>query len=110
MREKLGTCLQSEVLNTPMTHVIVLIQQTQIQPSLVTNPIPISQHLSWPQPVTPLIAWQPKIVPYLMWYDIVSSFVPMDPNMYLMYYLGIKGLDPLIPRRKKGYAANVIQP
>jgi len=34
----------------------------------------------------------------------------MDPNMYSMYYLGIKGLDPLISRRKKGYAIGVTQP
>ncbi len=38
-----------------MTHVGVPIQQTQTQPSLVTNLIPISQHLGWPQLVTPLI-------------------------------------------------------
>jgi hypothetical protein len=34
----------------------------------------------------------------------------MDPNMYSMYYLGIKGLDPLTFGRKKGYATSVTQP
>ncbi len=36
-----------------------------------------------------------------MWYNIVPSFVPMDLNMYFMYYSGIKGLDPLIFRKRK---------
>ncbi len=40
--------------------------------------------------------------------NIVPSFVPMDLNMYSMYYLGIKGLDPLTFGRKKGYVNNVI--
>jgi hypothetical protein len=76
---------------------------------LVTNPIPISQHLSWSQPITPLIAGQPKIVPYPMWYNIVPSFVPMDFNVYSMYYLGIKGLNPLIFGKNKGVVASVTQ-
>jgi hypothetical protein len=45
-----------------------------------------------------------------MWYNIVPSFVPMDPNVYSMYYLGIKGLYPLISRGKKGDAIDVTQP
>jgi hypothetical protein len=40
---------------------------------------------------------------------MVPSFVPMDPNMYFMYYLGIKELDPLIFGRKKTYATSVTQ-
>jgi hypothetical protein len=44
-----------------------------------------------------------------MWYNTIPSFVPMDLNMYSMYYLGIKGLDPLMYGRRKGYAINVIQ-
>jgi len=92
-----------------VTHVGVHVQQTQTQPSLVTNPISVSQHLGWPQLVTPLIARQPKIILYMMWYNTIPSFLLMDLNMYSMYDLGIKGLDPLIFRRKKGCAANVIQ-
>jgi hypothetical protein len=46
----------------------------------------------------------------MMWYNVVPSFVPMDFNMYSMYYSRIKGLDPLIFTKKKGYATNVIQP
>jgi hypothetical protein len=98
------------VLSTSTTHVGVPIQQTQTKLSLVTNLIPINQHLDWPQLVTPLIVRQTKIVLYPMWYNTIPSFVPMDPNMYSMYYLGIKGLDPLISGRKKGYATNVIEP
>jgi hypothetical protein len=45
-REELKTFLQPMVSSTPTTHVGVPIQQTQIQSSLVTNPIPINQHLS----------------------------------------------------------------
>ncbi len=75
---------------------------------LVTNPIPISQHLGWMQPVTPLITKQPIIVLYLMWYNAIPSFVTMNVNMYYMYYSGIKGPDPLIFRRKEGYAIGVI--
>ncbi len=33
----------------------------------------------------------------------------MDLNMYFMNYLRIKGLDPLIFGRKKGYAIGVTQ-
>lgn len=44
-----------------------------------------------------------------MWYNIVPSFVPMDFNVYSMYYLGIKGLDPLISRRKEQYATSINQ-
>jgi hypothetical protein len=89
------------VPSTPVTHVGVLIQQTQIQPNLVTNPIPINQHLGWPQLVTLMILRQLKIILYLMWYNTIASFVPIDPNMYSMYYLGIKGFVPLIFGRKK---------
>jgi hypothetical protein len=42
MKEKLKTSLQLVVPSTPMTHVDVLIQQ-----NLVTNPIPVNQHLGW---------------------------------------------------------------
>jgi hypothetical protein len=42
-----------------------------------------------------------------MWYNVILSFVPMNPNMY---YSEIKGLDPLIFGRKEGYAIGVIQP
>jgi hypothetical protein len=59
-----------------MTHVGVPVQQTQTQLSLVTNPIPVNQHLGWPQLVTPLIVGQPRTMPYLMWYNIV-------PPLYL---------------------------
>jgi len=45
-----------------------------------------------------------------MWYNTVPSFVLMDFNVYSMYYLGIKGLDPLISRKKKGDPINVTQP
>jgi hypothetical protein len=40
---------------------------------------------------------------------MVPSFVPMDPNMYFMYYLGFKELDPLISKRKKTYVVGVTQ-
>jgi hypothetical protein len=98
------------VPSTSTTHVGVPIQQTQTQPNLVTNPILINQHLGWSELVTPLITWQLRIVSYMMWYNTIPSFVPMDPNMYSMYYLGIKGLDPLTFGRKKGYATSVTQP
>ncbi len=45
-----------------------------------------------------------------MWYNIIPSFVPMDLNIYSMYYSKIKGLDPLIFGRKKGFVTNVTQP
>ncbi len=87
MRKKFKTSLQLVVLITPMTHVGVPIQQIQTQPNLViTNPIPITQHFGWTQPVKPLIVRQPQTIPYLMWYNIIPSFVPMDLNMYSMYY------------------------
>jgi hypothetical protein len=43
--KELRTSLQFVVMNTPMTHVGVHVQQTQIQLNLVTNPILVSQHL-----------------------------------------------------------------
>ncbi len=43
----------------------------------------------------------------MMWYNIIPSFIPMNPNMYFMYYSRIKGLNPLIFGRKEGYAINV---
>jgi hypothetical protein len=55
----------------------------------------------------PLIARQRKIVPYPMWYNIVPPFIPMDPNMYSMYYSKIKGLDPLIFKIKEIYAVGI---
>jgi hypothetical protein len=33
----------------------------------------------------------------------------MDPNMYSMYYFGIKGPNPLISRRKERYASDTTQ-
>jgi hypothetical protein len=45
-----------------------------------------------------------------MWYNIVPCFIAMDTNMYSMYYSRIKGLNPLIFRRMKGYAIGATQP
>ncbi len=44
-----------------------------------------------------------------MWYNTKPYFIPMDPNMYSMYYSRIKGLDPLIFGKNKVYAVNVTQ-
>ncbi len=30
-----------------------------------------------------------------MWYNTIPPFIPMDPNMYSMYYSRIKGPNPL---------------
>jgi hypothetical protein len=73
MRKELQTYLHVVVSNTPVTHVGVHVQQTQIQSNLVTNPIPVNQHVSWPQTITPLIARQPKTIPYTMRYNIVAT-------------------------------------
>lgn len=94
--------------NTQVTNVGVHVQQIQPQLSLVTNLTPINQHLGWPQPVTLIVVRQPRIVLYMMWYNTIRFFVPMDSNMHSMYYLGIKEPDPLISRRKKPYAVDVI--
>jgi len=45
-----------------------------------------------------------------MLYNTIPYFVPMDSNMYSMYYLGIKGLDPLNFGGKKGNVVGVTQP
>ncbi len=84
-----------------MTHVGVHVQQAPIQLSLVNNLILVNQHVGWPQPITPLVAWQPTTIPYPMCYNIVPFFLPMDFNVYSMYYSRIKGPDPLISGRKK---------
>jgi hypothetical protein len=44
-----------------------------------------------------------------MWYNTIPPFIPMDPNMYLMYYFRIKGPDPLISRRKEKYVSNITE-
>ncbi len=44
-----------------------------------------------------------------MWYDTIIPFIPMDPNMYSMYYSRIKGLDPLISGRRERYVINITQ-
>jgi hypothetical protein len=56
-----------------------------------------------------MIVGQPKVVPYPMWYNIVPPFVPMDRNMYSMYYFGIKGPNPLIFGRHERYAVGITQ-
>jgi hypothetical protein len=47
MKKKLKTFLWHVVLSTRAKHVGVHVQQIQPQPSLVTNPTSVSQHLSW---------------------------------------------------------------
>jgi hypothetical protein len=44
-----------------------------------------------------------------MWYNTVPPFIPMDPNMYPMYYSRIKGPDPSIFKRKEKYVSNTTQ-
>jgi hypothetical protein len=44
-----------------------------------------------------------------MWYNTIPPFIPMDPNMYSMYYPIIKVPDPLISGRKENYAFDIIQ-
>ncbi len=42
-----------------------------------------------------------------MCYNIISFFVPMDFNMYSIYYLGIKGLDDVPSNFLKDSNANL---
>ncbi len=44
-----------------------------------------------------------------MWYNTISSFVPMDPNMYSTYYYRINGPNPLISIKKEKCATGTIQ-
>jgi hypothetical protein len=44
-----------------------------------------------------------------MWYNILPPFVPMDPNMYSMYYFGMKRHNPLIFGKHERYAINITQ-
>jgi len=47
--------------------------------------------------------------PYPMWYNTIPPYVPMDFNMYFMYYSRIKGLDLLIFGRRENYVTNTTQ-
>lgn len=76
------------------------------------NSILFCQQLGWQQYVTPLITRQYRVVlypPYPIGYNTLSYFVPMHLNMYPPYYYRIKGLDPLISRRKEQYATSINQ-
>jgi hypothetical protein len=111
MKKKLIIALQPIVPSTPAIHIGVLMQQLRPQLSLVNNSISVNQHPSWQQLVTPLIARQPRVVPYPpypMWYNILPSFVPMDLYMYPTYYFEIKGPNPLIVGKKKGYVIPIL--
>jgi hypothetical protein len=44
-----------------------------------------------------------------MWYITIPPFIPMDPNMYSIYYFRIKGFHPLIFGRKDNYASDTTQ-
>jgi hypothetical protein len=44
-----------------------------------------------------------------MWYNTIPPFIPMVPNMYSMYYFGIKGPDPLISKGMEIYAFDITQ-
>jgi len=44
-----------------------------------------------------------------MWYITIPPLIPIDPNMYSIYYSGIKGFDPLISRKKEKYASDTTQ-
>jgi hypothetical protein len=44
-----------------------------------------------------------------MWYNTIPPFIPMDPSMYFMYYFGIKGLDPLISKKREKYVVGITQ-
>jgi len=44
-----------------------------------------------------------------MWYNTIPPFIPMDPSMYSMYYSGIKGLDPLIFKKREKYVVGITQ-
>ncbi len=112
MRKELKSSLPSTTTSMPTIQVGVPLPQIQSQLGLVTHPTLDNQHLSWQQLVTPLIAWRPRVVSYPlypMWYNTVPPFVPVDLNLYSMYYFGIKGLDPLISRRKDINASGIIQ-
>jgi hypothetical protein len=40
---------------------------------------------------------------------MIPPFVPMDLNMYFVYYFGINGPDPLIFGRNENYAIGITQ-
>jgi hypothetical protein len=112
MKEELITSLPHVMMSIPAIYVGVIMPQIRSQSSLVTHPTPISQHLGWQQRVTLLISRQTKDVlypPYPMWYNTLPPFVPMDPNMYSMYYSRIKGPHPLIYGRKEKYVVGTLQ-
>jgi hypothetical protein len=44
-----------------------------------------------------------------MWYNTIPPFIPMDLNMYSMYYSRIKGPNPLIFERRERYATDTTQ-
>ncbi len=92
-KKKLKTSLPLVALSTLTIHVGVPVSQIRSQLDLATHPTPDSQHLGWQQLVTPLIVGQLKVVPYPpypTWYSVIPPFIPMDSNMYSMYYSRIK--------------------
>jgi len=44
-----------------------------------------------------------------MWYITIPPLIPIDLNMYSIYYFRMKGFDPLIFGKKEKYASNTTQ-
>jgi len=47
---------------------------------------------------------------YLMWYNVIPSFVPLDPNLYPTYPTRTKGFDFLIFKNYIGYVPRNVYP
>jgi hypothetical protein len=47
---------------------------------------------------------------YPKWYNVIPSFEPLGPGLYLIYQTGTKGLDPLIFRNYTSYVPRYVYP
>jgi hypothetical protein len=87
------------------------IQATNL--SIGHTTVQVNYQLTWQQPITLVVPSKTTILPtstYPLWYNIIPPFIPLDPNLYLIYPTKTKGFDPLIFGNYINYVPGYVYP
>jgi hypothetical protein len=83
----------------PTTTIVVpnvsVLRTQAMNPNIGHTIVPINYHTIRSQPITSIILGTTNMLPistYPMWYNIIPPFVPLDPNLYLVYPTRTKGI------------------
>jgi hypothetical protein len=80
-----------------------------MNPSIGYTIIHVDYQITRSQSITPIVPSKTNMLPtstYPMWYNVIPPFMLLDLNLYSIYQIRTKGLNPLNFRNYIGYCRN----